>query len=231
MVPYWQLGGELMSPDQSKVTLFNERAVQALTWLKKLIDSQGGWEAMTAFKKGKNHSDMFINGEATFYYATNSIRAQELKVKAPDLQYNFSDYPLPDRGGRSASFGGCHAFPIAKEAKNPDGAWLFIEHVTSPENNLQFALRYDRVPIRATTAKSQAYIQGDPFKVLVANIMAGRKWLITAPGGAEARKHQLEVVEPIMSGKMSIQDTLKEKERLLQEVLDKYRQRAEARGL
>src|SRR5262245_2269091 len=51
MVPYRQLGGELTSADGTKTTFFIGRAIETLTWLKKMVDNQGGRAAIDGFRK------------------------------------------------------------------------------------------------------------------------------------------------------------------------------------
>jgi multiple sugar transport system substrate-binding protein len=224
MVPYWQLGGETINADQTKVTLANDKAIEALTWLKKIVDAQGGWQAIEAYRKtfsAAGGEQVFMEGGFTFLHATLSERGEQFKIKAPTMTFNISSYPLPDKGGTVANYGGCHALPVAKGSKNPDVAWLFIEHVTNNENNVKFALRFDRVPIRESSTNSQAYIGGDKGRALQAQEMKKRRFVIAAPGGNEMLPYQ-DVVTPFMSGQMSLADALKERERQCQEVLDKY---------
>lgn len=224
MVPYWQLGGETLNADQTKVTLFNDRAVEALTWLKKIVDANGGWQGIDAFRKSfssPNGEVVMMEGGTAFLHATLSERGEQFKLKAPTMRFNVSSYPLPDRGGSVANYGGCHTLPITQGSKNPDVTWQFIEHVTNNENNVTFAVANDRVPIRESSTTSQAYIQGDRARGLQAQEMKRRRFVIAAPGGGEMLPYQ-DVVTPFMSGQMSLQDALKERERQAQEVLDKY---------
>ena len=228
MVPYWQLGGETLSPDQTKVTFFNDRAIEALSWLKSIVDDNGGWQAIDAFRKSHSSPSgevVMMEGGTTFLHATLSERGEQFKQKAPQMRFNVSSYPLPDRGGTVANYGGCHTLPIAKGSKNQEATWLFIEHVTNNENNIKFAVENDRVPIRESSTTSQAYIQGDKARALQAQEMKKRRFVMAAPGGAELLPLQ-DVVTPFMSGQMSLQDALKERERQAQEVLDRYLEKA-----
>jgi multiple sugar transport system substrate-binding protein len=227
MVPYWQLGGELISADQSKITFFNDRAIEALTWLKKIVDSQGGWQAIDAYRKTFSNTtgeQVFMEGGTTFLHATLSERGEQFSIKTPTMKFTIASYPLPDKGGVVATYGGCHAFPIFKGSKNPDAAWLFIEHVTSSDNNIKFAVRFDRVPIRESSTTSPAYVQGDKGRALQAQEMKKRRFVLEVPGGGELLPLQ-DVVTPFMSGQLSLQDALKEQERQAQEILDKWLER------
>ncbi|HEX2032994.1 MAG TPA: extracellular solute-binding protein [Chloroflexota bacterium] len=222
LVPYWQLGGELLSADQEKVTLNNEKAIQALTWLKQIVDSQGGYEAIQAFEQGSTYQQLFMDNKVTHLYATYAERAQEFQVKAPAMQYGFAGYPLPPNG-RRANYGGGHTFPISHGAKNPDGAWAFLEHLSSDESNLAFADRYDRIPIRISTTRSERFHKNDPFRKLAVEEMPGRRFVISAPGGAEALALQGNFVTEIMLGKIGLREGLADAQSQLQQVLDKWR--------
>src|SRR5688500_9138988 len=103
-IPFWQLGGELLSTDGTKVTLANDHGLKAWTWLKKVIDMQGGYSALVEFKAGKQGNQMFADGTVSHYYATNSERARLLRDLAPGLQFAYATYPIPP-GGRRISFG------------------------------------------------------------------------------------------------------------------------------
>ncbi|HEX2037118.1 MAG TPA: extracellular solute-binding protein [Chloroflexota bacterium] len=223
LVPFWQLGGELLSQDDQKVTLNNEKGIQALTWLKKIVDAQGGYERMLAFETGTTANQLFVDNKVTHYYATYAERAQEFKIKAPNLQYAFAGYPLPPNG-RKANYGGGHTFPIAAGAKNPDGAWAFLEHFLSEENNLAFADRYDRIPVHISLTRSERYHRNDPFRKLAAEEMPGRRFQIPAPGGIEAQPLINGMIGDVMLDKKSIREALQETEAKVQAVLDQWKQ-------
>lgn len=230
LVPYWQLGGELFNADQTKVTLLNDKSIEALTWLKQVVDDNGGWTAIDAFRKtfpNTNGYTLFMAGGGTYYHATLSERGEQFAVHAPTMKYVLSSYPLPDKGGTVANYGGCHVFPIAKGSKNPDVMWTFLEHITTNENNIKFSLRFDRVPIRESSTTSQAYIQGDAGRALQAQEMKRRRFQFSAPGRPERAPFE-DIVSPFMRGQKSLQDALKDSETQQQQVLDKYLAKAAA---
>ena len=222
LVAYWQLGGELLGADDQKATLNNEKGIQALTWLKKVIDSQGGYQAMLDFEKAGTANQLFIDNKVTHYYATYAERAQEFQIKAPQLQYTFAGFPVPPNG-RKANFGGGHTFPIAAGAKAPDAAFAFLEHFLAEENNIKWADRYDRIPIRVSTTKSDKWQRNDPFRKLAAEEMPGRRFQIPAPGGIDAQPLINGMISDVMLDKKSIRDALQETEAKVQVVLDAWK--------
>jgi multiple sugar transport system substrate-binding protein len=221
LVPFWQLGGETLSSDGTRVTIFNDYGIRAMEWIMRIIDMQGGYERVRAFQEGQQANALFINGQVTHYYATYAERAQAFEKQAPQMQFGFTYYPVP-QGGRRANYGGGWAMPISQGAKNPDAAWAFLEFFSSDENNLKFANRYDRIPIRIATARSERFTRGDPFRILAAEEMQYRRFVISAPGGAEILPIQATMVNNILQGKQAIRDALREGQDLMQQVLDKY---------
>ena len=222
LVPYWQLGGELLSPDKEKVIFNNERAVEALTWLKKVVDSQGGYERIQAFARGSTYQQLFINNRVAHMYATYAERAQEWQAKAPQLEFSYFSYPLPPNG-RRANYGGGHTFPILNASKNPDAAWAFLEFLSEEENTIKFTDRYDRIPLRTSTVRSEKWHRNDPFRKLAAEEMAGRRFVIAAPGGAEALTAQGAFVTEIMLNRLSVREGLTQAQAQVQQILDKWR--------
>jgi ABC-type glycerol-3-phosphate transport system substrate-binding protein len=222
LVPFWQLGGELLSPDDQKATFDNEKGIQALTWLKKVADAQGGYQKMLDFQRGTTANQLFLDNKVTHYYATYAERAQEFRVKAPTLQYAFTGYPLPPNG-RRANYGGGHTFPIAAGSKAPDAAWGFLEHFLAEENNIKFADRYDRIPVRASTTRSEKWQRNDPFRKLAADEMPGRRFQLPAPGGIEAQPLINGMIGDVMLDRKSVRDALQETQSRVQAVLDAWK--------
>jgi multiple sugar transport system substrate-binding protein len=222
LVPFWQLGGELLSPDDQKATLNNDKGIQALTWIKKVMDAQGGYQAMLDFERGIMPNQMFIDNKVTHYYATYAERAQVFQIQAPSLQYTFAGYPVP-ANGRKANYGGGHTFPIATGAKNPDAAFAFLEHFLAEDNNIKWADRYDRIPLRVSTTRSEKWQRNDPFRKLAAEEMPGRRFQIPVPGGIEAQPLINAMITDVMLDKRSIREALQETESKVQTVLDAWK--------
>jgi multiple sugar transport system substrate-binding protein len=220
LVPFWQLGGELLSADGAKVTIANDAGLTAWTWLLKIINQQGGWPALQAFQIGHDPNQLFATDLMGNYYATNAERAESFPKFKANPQFGYTTYPLP-LNGRRVTFGGVHTFVMPKSAKQADGAWLFLEALLSKQNNLKFALRYDRVPVRQSVAYSDQYIQGDPFRKLVGDEMPGRHWLIAAPGAGDMRNDVIGVVADILQNNLGVQAALQKAQAAMQLKLDK----------
>jgi multiple sugar transport system substrate-binding protein len=219
LVPFWQLGGELLSQDGTRVTIVGDQSLRAWEWIKQLIDQQGGWNAVFGFRQGRMPQQLFADGHMSHFYGTNSERSEQFDRIAPSLTFGFGTFPLPPNG-RRASFGGLWTWVMPSESKLRDGAWLFLEEALSEENNLKFADRYDRVPVRQSVTQSEKYLKGDPFRKLVLEEVPGRKWLITAPGANGMRADIMAVATDILQGGMSPSDALNKAQTSIQRKLD-----------
>jgi ABC-type glycerol-3-phosphate transport system substrate-binding protein len=222
MVPFWQVGGELLSPDKQKATINNEKAIQALTWLKRVVDSQGGYQKMLDFEKGTTYQQMFMDNKAAHMYATYAERAQVFVRQAPNFQFSFFPYPLPPNG-RKANYGGGATWVMLNNSKNPEAAWAFVEFMSLEDNNIKFTDRYDRIPLRMRTVQQEKWHRNDAFRKLAADEMQGRRFVIAAPGGSEALSLQGDFVNDIMLNKIGLREGLAQAEAQIQQVLDKWK--------
>jgi multiple sugar transport system substrate-binding protein len=220
LVPFWQLGGELTNKEGTKITIANETGVKALTWIQKIMDIQGGWNVVKAFRAGSTREQKFVDGQVGNIYLTFATRGQEFRTLAPaGVQFGYASFPLPP-GGRKATFGGNSVHMIPTGAPNRDAAWLFLEVFYEDEQVLQYANRYDRVPVKISVAKSDKYLQNDPFRKLMIDDMAGRKWFVEAPGAPDMRQQILDLPTVIMEKGVSIQSALTQAQTEMQRVLD-----------
>ena len=224
-IPFWQLGGELLNTEGTKVSIANDHGLKAWTFLKKVIDRQGGWAALQEFKAGKAGNQLFADGKVSHYYATNSERARLLRDLAPGIQFGFTTYPMPP-GGRRISFGGVNGFLMTTGSQNPDAAWAFLEHLWTPENVVKLCDYHDRVPPRQSVAASEAYVRNDPFRRLVGEEMKGRRWLIALPGAAGMRTDLQNVARDILEKNLGIMEALTKAQAAMQTKLDEALQAA-----
>jgi ABC-type glycerol-3-phosphate transport system substrate-binding protein len=222
LLAFTQLGGQMLSADGTKVTINNEPGLKALEWITKVTNAQGGYTAMQAAVANGGVAAGFANGTVGYMFESSDQQVRDVFKNAPGLQYTVSAAPIPP-GGRRASVGGCHSFCITRQSRAPEGAWRFLETLSSEANSLRFALEYNRIPIRVATARSAAFHQNDPIKKLAGEQMEYRRWLIPAPGGTEAAALYNTLGPDVVSGKLAARDALADVERQIQLVLDKWK--------
>ena len=227
IVPLTQLGGSRFSDDRWTVTINSPEAVEALTWLKKIFDLQGGWDNVKQLRgQGIRSNVHFKDGRIANYWATYAERGEWLRVNAPELTYHFMTYPRPRSTDKHATWGGTHTWHIGNSASNPDGGWAFIEFGARREWNLKFAKRYDRIPIRIDVTHSEEFHENDPF-LLTQNAMIPHRVGNVGIPGAEAlrRRWRIPLVDDVTSGKLTPQEGLAAAEHDMQAILDEWKAR------
>ncbi|HEX2035313.1 MAG TPA: extracellular solute-binding protein [Chloroflexota bacterium] len=223
LVPFWQLGGEFHNAEGTKITIANEKGLQALEWCLKVLRLQGGWPALEKAQAGVSPQyRLFLQNGVTYYYDTFSNKAQNFNKEAPDFKFGFMDYPKPT-GGKTANYAGGWALCIPKGAKNPLAAFRFIEYLYSPEIDLQWHTYHLRVPVHMSVARSVDYTRNDPFLKLTVDGMQGGAFVASIPGGEGILPIVDRMVKQVRSGEAAVRDALSEAEMLCQQEVDRLK--------
>ena len=117
MVPMWQLGGETLSDDGSKVTINTPEGIEGLRWLMKIYEMQGGWQALEDFRKDIRPHLLFYDAHVANLYWPSTLHSI-MKRDVPDLQYHVAHWPTPP-GGRHMTYGGCHTWILTTQSEQP----------------------------------------------------------------------------------------------------------------
>jgi multiple sugar transport system substrate-binding protein len=218
MVMYWQLGGELTNPEERQAVYNNAQAIQVFEWISKVYDAQGGNDAIVEAFKGANPYDAFAQGRMAMVWATFSQWRTRWEQER-NLDVGFTYWPTPPNGRRSNYMGGWSLI-VPKQAKNPDGAFHFLDYLSGNDPQIRWSEEWNNVPATKSAAESDRYIQNNPVRRIAVAEMPNAKWVITAPGGDKALTHQVAVGNNVVTRKFSIRDALAESVKLVQEQLD-----------
>lgn len=131
--PYlWLVGfGGKTTDDQGVPTLNDPNNVKALTFLKQLVDTQGGWA------KVKSFTDSFDVFGKQNQYVKDQVGAQinaqwYVNVLSPFVdKIEISAVPFKDQTGQIAAVSSGTAFVIPAKAKNKDAACAWMNAITS----------------------------------------------------------------------------------------------------
>lgn len=154
----WSNGGELISDDGARVTLNSPRVVEALEFMKKLADVQGGQRQLAAFRASFQGDalDPFINGRVAMKL-DGVWSLQKISDFGRDTRFAATPFPRPRRlvesGAPPLTFTGGFAYAIPSRARNKDAAWEFIRFMSS-----RLA-----VTIQLEADRATAESQGRPF--------------------------------------------------------------------
>lgn len=218
MVMYWQLGGELTSSDEKQAIYNNEQAIQVFDWILKLYELQGGAETVDEVFQKAGYADAFTQGKMAMVWATHSQLHTQFK-KEPNLDIGITYWPTPPSGKHGNYMGGWSLI-VPKGAKNPDGAFHYLDFLSGDDAQIRWSEEWNNVPATKTAAASPRWVQQLPERKIALEDMGVAKWVITAPGGDKALKHQVAVGANIISRKQGIRDALAESVKLVQEELN-----------
>jgi multiple sugar transport system substrate-binding protein len=125
-------GGQVYNTDGSP-TLDNPKNVDALNWMKSVLDAQGGYAKVKSFK-----DTMDVFGDKNQYVA-DQVGVQTWAQWYPNVLSNTADkvsieaIPIKGADGQPMAMAGGTAFAIPKAAKNPSAACAFAINVTSTD--------------------------------------------------------------------------------------------------
>lgn len=127
----WQAGGDVLSEDGKSVRINDEAGVQALTFLRKLVDMKAlNPETLTSPMPTMEQS-LFALGKQPYNLMLQVVEARELmgdKVKAC----------TPLTGKQKATFGTVGGLVAFESAKHPDAVAAWLNFMGKPETNEKF---------------------------------------------------------------------------------------------
>lgn len=130
---WFKIFGGSAFDEQGKPTLDRAENVQALTWMKALMDAQGGYPKVKSFK---DSMDVFGAGNQ---YVKDQVAVQTWAQWYPNVLADFKDkvsleaVPLKDSSGTPIAMAGGTAFAVPKGGKNPAAACAWAIKATSTE--------------------------------------------------------------------------------------------------
>jgi multiple sugar transport system substrate-binding protein len=211
----------MTSPDDKKATYNNAQAERVFEWLLRINDAQGGEEALTRFYTGSNNYNIYRDGKAAMVWATYSTLRTTFETQ-PGLDSGISYFPLPGGpgGGKRSNYVGGWSLIVPNGAKNPDGAFHFLDFLSNDDAQIRWAEDWNNVPATQSAGKSAKYQQQRPERKLAVEDLPNAKFVISAPGGDAGVPIQRQPITDIFTRKLTIREALNESVRLMQEKMD-----------
>lgn len=140
-------GGYWVDPDTLEVGLDQKPAVQAVDFMRKVIDRDITPPGVTNYLE-EDSLRVFENGNAAFLRNWPYVWAEANREDSP-VQGQIALKPMVHAPNENpaACLGGW-GFGIAKTTPHPEAAWKVVEYFTSREAQKQFALEFAYVPSR-----------------------------------------------------------------------------------
>jgi len=140
-------GGFWIDPETSEVGLDQPEAIEAVEFLKTVIESDVSPPGVTNYLE-EDTLRVFRNGNAAFLRNWPYVWP-EVNKESSQISGNVALKPMVHSPGESsAACQGGWGFGIAKDTPHPEEAWKVVEFFTSEEAQQQFVLEYGYVPSR-----------------------------------------------------------------------------------
>ena len=222
MIPYWQQGMDLTSADESKATMDNAEMVAALEHSTRFYDAQGGWDAVQAFRGDLSPALVFTGGGVGMFFDTYSTpKNTAFAEEYAKIDYSVVFEPYPD-DGEPATYGGGWSNVIPTGAKSAEGAFKFLEFLFLEPQDRRWADRWDRIPVRKSVGRSDAYIQGDPDRAHAIDEMPGAHWVVSAAGGPDILGAHIQLSRDAWQHLKTIPEAIAEAEAKTQQLMDEW---------
>lgn len=210
----WQQGGDIFTPDLSKVTLNTPQCINALNFYSDLFNTHklstvtfgaGSQAAQKPFLIGQ--SAMVVGGNYDLIFAQQT--GQGIDVSAAPL-------PIPE-GGQYASILDSFNIAMLKGSKNKEAAWKVIEYVASQEAQREFAVLSANYPARKDATDDPFF--SDPSMKAFIDSMEYARAIPPLPQWSEIQEILSNAIESVLIGKNDSVTALREAENRINTVV------------
>jgi multiple sugar transport system substrate-binding protein len=152
-----EFGGRFVDPQTGRITADDPRNIAAITFYKRIMDAEGGYQSVNAFCSG------FGNGQSNFNPFFMGRIAMEFSGEwnpywayryRPQMHYGVASLPYPaaQPERRGTVWLGGNLLCIPRGARHPKEAWDFLAWTQSPKAQEMLADTLHNVPnIRSVT--------------------------------------------------------------------------------
>lgn len=228
---FWELGGSYLSPDGTKVTIADQDGANALDWMVKQAQVQGGWNNITTFWKAATSDAGKGTSRRGWGFGLRKVAMlievgdviTTLRQYWPDLHYGLGGIPAAPSTGKHASVRGGYFWVIPSKAAHVDNAWDYTEWAFSPDQSLGYNNHYNRIPTTNGVLNGGKWLPDNPTARKVEQEVVGYSQRIPciAPGYADILTVNGGIPGPVLEGKQTPQVALQNAQTQIQGILDK----------
>ena len=201
-------GGNVISADGKKSEINSPENLKALQFMVDGIKSGAAPKAVTTYMEEESRR-AFESGKPAFMrnwpyaYALGNQSGSKVKGK-----YKVAPFPAFEGGGKAGILGG-HNLVISTYSKNPAGAVLLIDSLTSPDIEQMYAAKYSIAPTLSATYDDPAVKKALPFAAELKQAVEQAKSRPVSPVYPQISQAIYKNVNAALAGQMSPQDALK----------------------
>ncbi len=198
----WQAGGDLYSPDLTKVAFNSAEGIKAAKFL---YDLKFKDKVIPDIITSQNNQEMFTNffakGKAAFMIYQSVAASKILEKEYPNLNWGFVP-SLKDK--EKGTFVAADQLVLLSSAKNKELSFKLMRHLTSSKGMTRFHEFNPWPPI----AKDEEYNGNSMFKDLYTKDVDSLRALRPAPKGSGIYDYLYKQLQLMMMGNKSPEDAL-----------------------
>jgi len=171
----WGNGGDILTADGTRPAFNGPEGVEAVTFMKEMIDEgltqPNPTESLTA-KPRKDMENAFVEGKLGMVI-TGPWLATQLAKDAPDLDYGLSVIPYQSTPVTLAAQDTLILFKQAEQEKK-DAAWKFVEFLYADEYRLKYALGDGVLPEKIAVAENSQIAENPVYNFFMEKLPTGK---------------------------------------------------------
>jgi trehalose/maltose transport system substrate-binding protein len=214
------LGGTILSPDGKTATFDSPENLKALQFMVDGVKDGAANKAVTTYMEEPARL-AFEAGKATFM--RNWSYAYALDLKAKELKGKLAVTPLPpfEGGGKGGVLGG-NGPVLSAYSKNPKGALLFIDHITSPETLELNMSKFSLPSVLNVTYEAPAVKKAVPYAAQLKAAIEAAKARPVSPVYPQISQAIYNNVNAALSGQTSPENALKQGQAEIEKALTAF---------
>jgi multiple sugar transport system substrate-binding protein len=202
----WGNGGNILTADGTRAAFNGPEGVEALTFLKDMIDSgltqPNPTVSPTEFPR-KDMETAFVEGKLAMVI-TGPWLAARLAKEAPDLEYGLSAIPYQTTPTTLAAQ---DTLILFKQAANKEAAWKFVEFLYADDYRLKYALGDGVLPEKISVAENSQITENPAYSFFMEKLPTGKFEPLNVKS-ADISKVVAEALRSAYLGQVSAEEAL-----------------------
>jgi ABC-type glycerol-3-phosphate transport system substrate-binding protein len=218
----WCKGGDIVDPQLTKITIASQAGIDAMTFLKQLMEAQGGYKDAVAFTTGVTPAEGLdpFTMEAVSTMMMGAWVFTTYDKVAPDLDYGIVPGPKFEGSDINCNYDGGGSWYIFREGNKQDLGWKFIEGVMDDKFLIPLLDKFNSLPPTKTAAA--VWQKQNERRPVFASTADTVKWIPVFSGTLETLNAMATAFDNILIAGNDIESELVAAQDKMQQILDRH---------
>jgi ABC-type glycerol-3-phosphate transport system substrate-binding protein len=216
----WCKGGTFVDPDLTKVTMV-DAGIEAMTFMKQLMDDQGGYENTVAFARGLTLAegiDAFSANKVGIAMNGTWVLPNYDRY-APDLDYGIAPGPIFEEHGVNSNYDGGQCWFVFRSDKISE-ALKFVEGTMREDFQLGLCEIQENIPSRRQVAAE--WVKTDPRREIAVSTAETVRFIPNMYGALDMMSYMADMFDNILIGGEDIEEQVLKAAEKIQEIVDRH---------